>query len=848
MSQAAAALPAIQQSLAQAGQILGDFQSGNAAAALQGLTSLPIVQDLLGSASRQFPEAAALVTQAQAAFAAGQQGLAQANQMLTAFQQGNYADVMSQLSSLPVVQNLLAQAQQQFPAAAALLSTASQYLPAAEAALGQAQDLLAAFQQGTLTPAMLTQLPIAQALLGDAEQQLTEFLKQNVPEALQAAAAALPAIQSAIADAQALVAAAQAGDITAVAAALGLGATVAAVEAAAAALTDSPAAAAVEAGAPDAAAAAGAVQVGESADADGAAPAGANASELLLDITTPLGDGKLEIVSIEGEEQISGLFFYKVTCMSEESDLDFTQIVGQTVTVTVDMGDDGDTKRYINGICTRFMQGPQDADENSTYIIELRPWFWQLTLAQDCQIFQAKAVPDIITGIFDALGFSDYTNSTTATYTARDYCVQYRETTFDFISRLMEDEGIFYFFTHADGKHTLVLGDDSDVHVACPSAASVEYDPSENADPGTINYITMEQALTTTQFMMDDFNFETSDTDLKVTVDGTGMKVYEYPGGYGTTDAGTTRANNHLGSLEMPAKILRGRSRVRTFSPGYKFTLSEHERDDFNADYVLSRVKLKADQQKYGDEFEAFPAATVFKPPLKTKKPAISGAQTALVVGKSGEEIWTDQYGRIKVQFYWDQVGVKDENSSCWIRVSQGWAGKSWGMVFLPRVGQEVIVSFLEGDPDRPIVTGCVYNAQSTVPYTLPDNQTRSTIKSMSSKSGTIGNEIRFEDLAGSEEVYMYATKDMNIRVVNNMVCGVKASYQMYIQSDDPTVDTNNQYVLSVDGCATTTVKGRLQSGNAHQRRPVHADRGKGIFAYRQRRYADDHHHRRSDH
>ena len=273
----------------------------------------------------------------------------------------------------------------------------------------------------------------------------------------------------------------------------------------------------------------------------------------------------------------------------------------------------------------------------------------------------------------------------------------------------------------------------------------------DNADPGTIVYLTMEQAVTTTQFVMDDFNFETSDTDLKVTVDGAGMKVYEYPGGYMTTDAGSARASNHLGAHEMPAKILRGKSRIRTLSTGYKFFPRPNMSATISMQtHVVSRVKMKVcDQQKYSDEFEAFPAATVFKPALVSKKPTIAGAQTAVVVGKSGEEIWTDQYGRIKVQFHWDQVGVKDENSSCWIRVSQGWAGKSWGMVFLPRMGQEVIVSFLDGDPDP---ADCdrlrVYNAQNDVCRTpLPDDQTKSTIKSLSSKSGTLGNEIRFQDL-----------------------------------------------------------------------------------------------------
>ena len=385
--------------------------------------------------------------------------------------------------------------------------------------------------------------------------------------------------------------------------------------------------------------------------------------------------------------------------------------------------------------------------------------------------------------------------------------MQYRETAFNFISRLLEEEGIFYFFTHEDGKHTLVLADDSDAY---PDAhvPEVEYNPTENPFEDEIFKISVGTEIITGKYAVDDFNFETSQTALLTTADGDGMRWYEYPAGFTTTDDGSAIANKRLAAIEAGGKVIRGASTIKTLSAATKFTLSEHVRESMNIAYVVRKVSLKCDQQKYLDTFEAIPADVVFRPPLITPKPVVHGSQTAMVVGKSGEEIWVDKYGRVKVQFHWDQKGKSDENSSCWVRVSQGWAGKSWGMVFLPRIGDEVVVGFLEGNPDRPLITGSVYNAQSTVPYTLPDDQTKSTIKSMSSKQGTAGNEIRFQDLKDSEEFYLHAQKDMNTLVEHDWIKHMKNSDQTFIQADDPTADTDFKHVLVVDGKSKITIKG----------------------------------------
>ena len=492
-----------------------------------------------------------------------------------------------------------------------------------------------------------------------------------------------------------------------------------------------------------------------------------------LSITTPLGADKVLIRSIHGEERISGLFHFYVEMVSEDKALDFSLIVGKSATVKVALAD-GSTTRYINGIVGRFVQAGTDA-RFFTYFAELHPWFWLMTMSADCRIWQNKTVIEIVTGLFTELGFTDYKNSTTGTYTALEYCVQYNETAFAFVSRLLEDAGIFYYFEHEDGKHTLVLADASSAFTDCPGAATVDY-----ATYGTWNQqnvvtsCTLEQTVIPGKYAVDDFGFETPSTDLKAetdstkTTDGANRRIYEYPAGFVKKDAADARAKLRIEEREAPQKMLRGTSFVRAWFPGAKSTLAKHYRDDVNAAYALARVSHHATPDEYSNTFEAFPSDLVYRPPRTTRKPVIPGTQTAIVVGKSGEEIWTDKYGRVKVQFHWDQKGANDENSSCWIRVAQGWAGKAWGQIFLPRIGQEVVVSFLDGDPDRPLITGSVYNAEQTVPYTLPDDQTKSTIKSNVSKGGGGFNEFRFEDKKDSEEVFLQAQKDLNTVIKHN--------------------------------------------------------------------------------
>lgn len=492
---------------------------------------------------------------------------------------------------------------------------------------------------------------------------------------------------------------------------------------------------------------------------------------LLSTVITPLGDNQLLFKSLQGQEYLSELFHFNVEMLSERKDLDFDKIVGKPLTVKIQFAPDH--LRYINGIVTRFTQAGADA-RFTIYHAEIRPWFWLLTLTKNSQIFQNLSVPEIIKQVFDSLGFTDYRDALVHGHEKRVYCVQYEETAFNFVSRLMEDEGIFYFFEHTEDQHFLVLADDLSAHPACPGIPTARFwtqNTQEMTQPeDVVTACDLVGQVITSKYAVDDFNFETPAADLETSSSGTGssMRIYEYSAGFEKIGQGEKKARSRLEVYTANAKLIEGQGHCFSFIPGYQFTLTRHPRDNLNAKYVLRWVSHSLSLTHYSNSFQAAPLEVPFRPPLTTPKPRIVSTQTAIVTGPAGEEIWTDKYGRIKVQFHWDQEGKYDENSSCWIRVNQGWAGKGWGHIAIPRIGQEVIVSFLEGDPDRPLVTGAVYNAQQTVPYGLPGDQTKSTLKSNSSKGGAPTsnyNELRFEDKKGQEEVYLQGEKDWNILI-----------------------------------------------------------------------------------
>jgi type VI secretion system secreted protein VgrG len=521
---------------------------------------------------------------------------------------------------------------------------------------------------------------------------------------------------------------------------------------------------------------------------------------------TPLGDDALLLESFTGEERVSTPYRFTLQLLAEDPDIDMKALMMKPAVLTIKLEDDaGQPERHIHGILNRMKLTEMGKDGMARYQAEMVPWLWFLTLYSNCRIFQNKSVPDIVEQVFTDRGFTDYQVKLQGTYQPREYCVQYRETDFNFVSRLLEDEGIFYFFEQTEEKHTLVLADAISGFEACPNKPTATYTPSVGAgsrlNEDTVLSIEEEHRVNTGKTTLTDYDFEKPHTNLDANLSGSDEgqsdetgECYDYPGKYKTKDDGDRYVKLRLEEREVALVTVFGKSNCMGFECGYKFTLSEHFREKANQDYTLTALRHFAqntsyragvpDPFEYHNEFEAIPNTVPFRPPRMATDPVIPSTQTAVVVGKSGEEIWTDQYGRVKVQFFWDREGNADENSSCWIRVATGWAGKQWGLITIPRIGQEVVVSFLEGDPDRPLITGSVYNAEQMPPYTLPGDQTKSTLKSLSSKGGGGFNEIRLEDKADNEQVFIHSQKLMDIRVENDRKEWIGQDRHLMVQRD----------------------------------------------------------------
>jgi type VI secretion system secreted protein VgrG len=502
----------------------------------------------------------------------------------------------------------------------------------------------------------------------------------------------------------------------------------------------------------------------------------------LIAIDTPLGKDALLLQGFSGQEGISQLFRFQLDLLAERK-VEPSKLIGQPVAVTLRLADG--SARYFNGFVSRFVQGEEDT-RFVHYQAEMVPWLWFLTQTADCRIFQNLSIPEIIEKVFKDLGFTDFKNLVQGVSEPREYCVQYRETDFNFVSRLMEQYGIFYFFEHTRDKHTLVLANAPAAHQPCPTQATARFEfVAQTAEPeDVVTNWTCEQEFRPGKYTLRDFSFETPSTTLEGTIestlgikDGTKFELYDYPGEFEKKPAGETLAKVRIEEEEASHIVVHGASTCRAFAAGYRFDLQGYVANQDGA-YVLTEVQHMASvgdtyltdseataDEEYSNHFSCIPHRVPYRPPRLTPRPTVMGTQTAIVVGKKGEEIWSDKYGRVKVQFHWDREGKQDENSSCWIRVVQNWSGKRWGTVFLPRVGHEVVVDFLEGDPDRPIIVGSVYNAEQMPPYPLPDEQTKSTIKSHSSKGGDGFNEVRFEDKKGKEQIFVHAERNQDSRV-----------------------------------------------------------------------------------
>ena len=542
----------------------------------------------------------------------------------------------------------------------------------------------------------------------------------------------------------------------------------------------------------------------------------------IIAIDTPLGKDVFLLHGFAAQEAISRLFRISAELYSENASIDFTKIIGQQVTISLQLADG--SKRYFNGHVSRFAQTGMD-ERFTHYHAEIVPWLWFLTRRADCRIFQNMTIPDIVAKVFKDRGFGDFRNSLQGDFEQREYCVQYRETDFNFVSRLMEQYGIFYFFEHEQNKHTLVMGNKPSVHKPCPVQSKARVDFTAGVylkDEDLVGSWNLEQELRPGKYAMTDYNFETPGTSLLAnenTIFKVGgndnYEIFDYPGEYTKKAEGESRTQIRMQEEEAIHLIGVGSGSCRTFASGYLFDLSGHARTDQNQTYLLTEVQHSAtvgnsymgagteSDEHYSNHFKCIPDSVPYRPQRHTPRPFVQGPQTAVVSGKSGEEIWTDKYGRVKVQFFWDREGKKDEKSSCWVRVSQPWAGKNWGAINIPRMGQEVIVEFLEGDPDRPLITGRVYNDEQMPPYKLADNQTRTTFLTRSTKGGGSSNfnELRFEDKKGDEQIFMNAEKDMDWRVEKESREYVGANRHMIVKSSQ---------FESVDGDKQSQVGGKF--------------------------------------
>ncbi len=529
----------------------------------------------------------------------------------------------------------------------------------------------------------------------------------------------------------------------------------------------------------------------------------------VMEITTPLGEDVLLFHGMNAREEMSRLFEYQLDLLSKKDDINVDDILGKNVTVTLGLPED--KTRFYNGYVTRFAQGGAYGRYNR-YIATVRPWTWFLTRTSDCRIFQDMTVPDIIKAVFADHASADVKWELTSTYRKWTYCVQYRETDFNFVSRLMEQEGIGYYFRHTDGHNTLVLTDTTTKHKPVKHYETLSFiGPDQQVKPDLehVSGWDFAREIQPGVYVHDDYDLERPSVELKTSkllprqYKPSDFEIYDYPGEYLQKSDGEQYAAVRIEELGTQFEIAQAVTNARGLTVGSLLTLEDHPREDQNREYlvVAASYDLSFDNYEalpdaggttYRCSFMAMPAAQQFRPKRQTPKPFVQGPQTAVVVGPAGDEIFTDKYGRVKVQFHWDRRGKKDEKSSCWIRVSHPWAGKGWGSVATPRIGQEVIVDFLEGDPDQPIITGRVYNAEQLPPFGFPAGAVLSGVKSQTHK-GAGFNEMSLDDTAGKERVFVHGQFNMDTVIEHDQTSTIHNNRTDRVDVDDSESIGKNQ-------------------------------------------------------
>jgi len=547
-------------------------------------------------------------------------------------------------------------------------------------------------------------------------------------------------------------------------------------------------------------------------------PASASEREFEIEVDG-FGSGDLQALEFTAEERLSRPYVAEVTALVAEGvTLDGQNLLGAKATLHLHLGDGND--RLLSGVVSQVQGWVEGGKETRDLVrLQIAPTLWRLGQTRNNRIFQGKTLPEIAQEVLSA-GRVEHRSDLVEEYPVREYVVQYAESDLDFVSRLLEECGIFYYFEHDADPVTMVLCDDSRSRPSVAGSGGVVFrEPSaKNPTREALEAHASRLEVCSDAVMLRDFDFARPGLDLTASARGAGaLELYEYPGGYTDLEEGKSLARVRLEEVRARAERFASSGSTRRLLPGYVFELSEHPVEPMNDRFLVLAVRHQGRQRQaragetepeaYRCQVESQRATVPYRPPRMTPRPLLPGPQTAVVVGPPGEEIHTDHHGRIKVQFHWDRQGKKDDHSSCWMRVAQAWAGPGWGALYLPRIGQEVVVEFCEGDADRPLVTGSVYNGANPPPVSLPGEKTRSTLRSASSPGGDGSNELRFEDQKGSEEVYLHAQKDLNLVVENDKTEHVLGSETHSVDKDLARRVTGNQ-TLSVGKDDTTTVQG----------------------------------------
>ena len=543
-----------------------------------------------------------------------------------------------------------------------------------------------------------------------------------------------------------------------------------------------------------------------------------SSNDVSLSFSCSLGDNALVVDSMDGTEGISRPYVFSVIAHSLNKEIPCQALLGTDATVLLML--DGQTRYFsgiIGGIDQMETREGRDGLLYLFYELQIRPKLWLLTFTKDYRIFQNQHAIDIITTILHENGVTQIdSHVSNMNKKTREFCVQYEESCFDFVSRLMEEEGISYTFKHSKNQHTMILMDSTHAaegaHQTLPMSQAVLSDePAMNQ----ITYLRRQHNVVPSQYKAADYNYMKPSMPLRSTVKGEGVGgiMCEYPAHFADLHTGEILASRRINELEWPKNIVSGKSTAPLLGSSSLFTLSKHPSLDANRTYFVyeithqitrlptydvsneSQLNNKHTQGRmnfihnpqnsplflniYDNSFSAIPNDVIFTPTRTTKKPKIHSNQTAVVVGPVGEEVYCDNLGRVKIQFHWDTRGTFDTNSSCWVRVSQNWAGSGWGGLVIPRIGMEVIVTFTDGDPDRPLITGCVYNAEKNPPHSVTHNPTKSLFKTNSTRKKDCYNELSIDDAVGAEEIHIKAAKDMNMLVGDN--------YSLSLTSGDAT-------------------------------------------------------------